>query len=294
MMHSKWRLFPLLLAIFVLSGCDLDNLGSSDRYQADFRETHPISAGGRIFLENFNGSIDISGWDEKTVEISGTKYASREEVLEALKIDVVPSGDSLRIRTIRPSGHGGNMGARYTIRAPRGVTLDRIRSSNGSIRVREIEGPVRLETSNGSIEIDAAAGPAVLRTSNGRIRAGEVRRGLDATTSNGSITAVLDDVEPGQPIRLRTSNGSVELSLAQLPDNEVNVGTSNGSITLRLPSAVSARIRATTSNGRITHEFGSQFQGRAEKNILEGTIGAGGGPSITLSTSNSSIRLLKR
>lgn len=293
-MRQQVLFYALVPALLCLGGCDLEDFGDASRYQAEFRETHPMPAGGRLYLENFNGSIDISGWDQPSAEISGIKYAARESALDALKIDVVASGDLLRIRTVRPSGHSGNMGVRYVIRVPRSATLERIISSNGAIRVHDLDGAVRLETSNGAIELTSTGGPAFVRTSNGRIQASGVRRGLDASTSNGGITAVLTDVEPGQSIRLQTSNGSVDLSLDRLDAaNEVSVNTSNASITLRMPAETGARITARTSNGRITNEFNSVFEGRSERNRLEGTLGDGGA-RISLATSNGSIRLLKR
>jgi hypothetical protein len=293
-MRAKTAIIALLPALLVSAGCDLEEFGEATRYQAEFKESHPLPPGGRLYLENFNGSIEIKGWDEPTAEIAGTKYASRESALDAIRIDVVASGDSLRVRTVRPSGHSGNMGARYVIRVPKRVTLERILTSNGAIRVEGIEGALRLETSNGAVELNSASGPAVVRTSNGRIQATGVGRGLDAQTSNGSIRAVITQVEPGQAIRLRSSNGSVDLSLDRLDaSNEVEVNTSNAGIALRIPPGTGARITARTSNGRITNEFDSDFMGRIEKNRLEGTLGKGG-TRISLATSNGSIRLLRR
>jgi hypothetical protein len=60
-----------------------------------------------------------------------------------------------------------------------------------------------------------------------------------------------------------------------------------------LPQSVAADVKVSTSNGGLTNEFESSFQGRSEKHRLDGTIG-GGGPLLSLSSSNGSIRLLKR
>jgi len=291
-MQRRWFALPLFFSLTFLAGCDLEEFGSSTRYQADFHESHPFKSGGRLYVENLNGSIEISGWDQDTVDISGTKYASTEAVLSALKVDVVASGDSIRIRTVRPSGHSGNMGARYVIRVPRGTTLERIESSNGAIRAMEIDAPLRLETSNGAIEINSVGGPADLKTSNGGIRAEGVQHGIDATTSNGSIRVVLGKVEERRPVRLHSSNGSVDLTVDDLSNSDVDVRTSNATITARLPQSISADLKANTSNGSLTNEFESVFQGRSGKNYLDGTIG-GGGPSLVLTTSNGSIRLLR-
>jgi DUF4097 and DUF4098 domain-containing protein YvlB len=252
-----------------------------------------MKAGGRLYIENFNGSLEISGWDQETADVSGTKYASTEAVLEALKIDVLASGDSIRIRTVRPSGHRGNMGARFVIKVPRRTTLERIESSNGAIRVRDVEASARLETSNGSIELTSVAGPVTARTSNGAVRADGIARGIDAETSNGSVRASLAKVEERRLVRLHTSNGAIEFTAEDLGGNAVDASTSNGSITVRLPSATSVDLKARTSNARITNEFESVFEGRSGKNYAEGPIN-GGGPQMSLSTSNGSIRILRR
>ena len=292
-MARRWCAVPILLSLGLLTGCDVEQWGDSHRYQADFHESHPMKSGDRLYLENLNGSVEISGWDQQTADISGTKYASTEAILEALKIDVVASGDSIRIRTVRPSGHMGNMGARYVIRVPRGARLEQIQSSNGSLRIRDIDASARLETSNGTIEVASVDGPVTMHTSNGAIRADGVQRGIEGTTSNGSIRVVLGKVEERRPVRLTSSNGSVELAVDDLGGSEVVVRTSNASITARLPQSVAADVKASTSNGRLTNEFESSFQGRSERNFMEGTIG-GGGPLLSLTTSNGSIRLLKR
>ncbi len=291
-MRRRWLLFPLTLSLAGLMGCDMAEFGDSNRFQEDFHHTYPMKAGGRLYLENFNCSLEISGWDQDTVDISGTKYASTEQGLSALKVDIVTSGDSIRIRTVRPFERRGNMGARYVIRVPRRTSLDRIQSSNGRIRVVDVGAQARLETSNGSVEVTNAAGPVTVRTSNGSVRASEIRGGFEANTSNGSIHVSLAKVEESRPVRLHTSNGSVELSVEDLRNNDVVVSTSNASITVRLPDSVSANVKAYTSNASITNQFDSSFKGRSSKTSLEGTIGAGG-PLLDLSTSNGGIKLLR-
>jgi hypothetical protein len=273
-MRGRLCIFPITLALAGLMGCDLAEFGDSNRFQEDFHHTYPMQAGGRLYVENFNGSLEISSWDQETADISGTKYASTEEALRALKVDIVTSGDSIRIRTVRPFDRRGNMGARYVIRVPRRTSLEKIQSSNGRIRVVDVGAQARLETSNGSVEVTKAGGPVTVKT------------------SNGSIHVSLAKVEERRPVRLHTSNGSVELSVEDLRNNDVVVSSSNASITVRLPGSVSANVKAHTSNASITNEFDSSFKGRSSKTSLEGTIGAGG-PLLDLSTSNGSIKLLR-
>jgi hypothetical protein len=84
-MRAKTAIIALLPALLVSAGCDLEEFGEATRYQAEFKESHPLPPGGRLYLENFNGSIEIKGWDEPTAEIAGTKYASRESALDATR-----------------------------------------------------------------------------------------------------------------------------------------------------------------------------------------------------------------
>jgi DUF4097 and DUF4098 domain-containing protein YvlB len=304
------RLF-LVAPLLLLGACDFEDFGSSDRYTADFHYgPYKLKPGGRISVENLNGSIEISGWDQDTVEISGVKYAGTPELLKALKIDVVEGPDSVHIRTIRPSERRGNLGAKYVIKVPRKTELERITSSNGAIRVSDTEAPARLrtsngaihatnlkgnldaQTSNGGIEVLDLEGSANLRSSNGRIHGEGVHGAFEASTSNGGINVHLAKADSGRPIKLDTSNGSIDLTLDSANQNDVIASTSNAGITVRMPPSIAARVKAHTSNASISSDFDVQVQGTISKHSLEGTIGSGG-PLLDLSTSNGGIRLQK-
>jgi len=308
----RYQLALALAASLALVGCDYDGegWGSSTRYKEDFSETHALAAGGRVFLENFNGSVELLGWDRDSVEITGTKYAASREVMEQMKIEVVSEPNSLRIRTIRPAVRNCNCGAKYVLRLPRKVTLDRIETSNGSLRAEALRGEARLRTSNGSLKVadfegtlDASTsnggvevmgyrGHATLKTSNGRIRGTDLKGRIDATTSNGSIDATVAEPEAGLPLRFTTSNGSINVTLEKWVNTGLVARTSNSSINLRLPEGVNAQLQASTSNGSINTEF-EVTTTQMSKNRLEGRMGAGG-PLVDLATSNGGIRVLRR
>lgn len=297
-------------ALLLLSaGCDFEDFGGVNTQKEAFEKSFPMQPGGRLTVENFNGSIEVSAWDENSVRISGTKFAPTQQLLDAIRIDMTASGDSLRVRTVRPTERRGNMGATYVIRVPRKTGLERLESSNGSIRVEDVEGNARLktsngsvrvtglkgsveaQTSNGSIELLGHGGGAVLQTSNGSVRADGVRGTFQATTSNGKIAARLIESDPKRPIKVSSSNGSVDLTIEKLSGNDVYAHTSNSSITLRLPAKVGARIHARTSNSTVQSDF-DVAGGRVSKGRLEGEVG-GGGPVIDLVSSNGPIRLAR-
>lgn len=298
---------PLLLAA---AGCDLgDILADSARFREEFSYSYPLKPGGVLWLESFNGAVEILSWEKDEVRITGEKYARTESELRDVKIEVSAAPDAVRIRTVRPQRRG-DMGARYVLRVPRQVELERIVTSNGSIRVEDIRGACRLETSNGSITLrrisgrieartsnasitaDQLTSDASLRTSNGSIRLDQMEGSLEAVTSNAGIYARLSRSAPGRTLRLETSNGSIELTMEAFEQNEIRAATSNASITLRLPESTKARLKAATSNASIHSDFPSLTQ-TTGKDHLEGDIG-GGGPLIQLTSSNGSIRVLRR
>jgi DUF4097 and DUF4098 domain-containing protein YvlB len=300
--------FGLAAGMVSLVGCDAAEWGDSNRFKEEFHASHGLKAGGRIDLENFNGSVEITGWDKETVEINATRFASTEEGLASLKIDIDSSPDSIRIRTVRPMDRRGNRGVRYVISAPRKAVLGRIESTNGSIRVTQIDGNARLKTTNGairadfltgdlearttngSIEVQQSKGAALLHTTNGSIRADGVKGALEAETTNASVDVRLSEPAPDSTIKVGTTNGRITLALDALRNNNVIADSNNGNITLRLPSNTSARVKAHTSNGSIQNDFQMAVEGPISKHRLEGTIG-GGGPLLDLSTSNANIRI---
>ncbi len=301
-----WKL-ALPAVAFLLTGCDEINFGDSDRYKDDFHYSYPLSPGGRVSLEGFNGTVEIVGWDKDTIEINGTKYASTQERLAEMKVEIDAQPSSVRIHTSRPTMRG-NMGVRYSIRVPRKAVLDQIVTSNGAIKIEDIDGVARLktsngqlkvtrlngsleaETSNGGVDIMDTSGQVRVHTSNGGVKAEITKGSFEATTSNGSIRATLRDSDSSKPVVLHSSNGGIDVTLDKM--HEVRADSSNSSITVRLPANANARLRAHTSNSSIATDFGVSAQGTLSKHHLEGNIGSGG-PLLDLSTSNGGIRVLR-
>jgi DUF4097 and DUF4098 domain-containing protein YvlB len=279
------------------------------RVEARFHQTYPLQPGAKLTLENVNGSVEITAWDQNTLDITATRYAESQELLDQLKIDVsVSSGDAL-IRTLPPT-QPGDASVKYVIKAPRRVELSGIRSTNGSIRIdglgaganlrttngsvhaTKTRGRLQIATSNGSVQIQDVEGDTEVRTSNGAVQASKIRGPVAATTSNGSVKVDLEDSRGG-PVTLKTSNGGVDLNLGAVSRSDVQASTSNGSITVRIPASSGANVKAQTSrNSRISSDFDIREEGDTSPSRLEGIVGSGG-PKLDLTTSQGSIRILK-
>lgn len=297
-----------LAAALLLAGCD--GMAGFEGVNEDFHNSYNMPSGGHLDLTNKNGSLEITGWDRNSVEISGTKYAPDREGLRDVKVEIRQDGDRLTVRTETPKHdwHGGGYGVRYRIHVPRRFTLDRVETTNGAVTAEDLEGGGKLkstngklamahlmgdytlETTNGSVELEDLSGMQRATTTNGSVR-GQLKEGnLEAESTNGTIDLTLMKPKSDRPIKLSTTNGSIKLAVAEFHANPIHVETTHGSITLRLPSDVNGRLRAETSLAKISSDVPLTSTDEQSKHVLAGRFGSGG-PAIDASTTTGAIHI---
>ena len=235
---------------------------SSQEIRDEFHQTYPLSATGRVSLENLNGGVQIKVWDRAAVQLDAIKKAYRKERLDEAKIEVTATEENIRIKTEYPDENQTfNSGERrynnpaiveYTLTVPRKAVLESIELVNGSLDIDGVEGDVKASSINGKVVARGLMGEAKL------------------STINGQLHATFTRVEESKPISL---------------------GSVNGGVTLIIPSDANASIRAGTVHGGITNDFGLQVRhGEYVGHDLEGQIGTGG-PRIKIGNVNGSIKI---
>jgi len=91
-----------------------------------------------------------------------------------------------------------------------------------------------------------------------------------------------------------TTNGRLEIEVAQVAGGGVRLETTNGSIELRLPRSAKADVRARAVNGGVrTSDLEVESSGEPARRRVEGRLN-GGGPLIQISTVNGGITLIGR
>jgi tRNA A-37 threonylcarbamoyl transferase component Bud32 len=247
------------------------NLVTTDAIQQDFNQTLPLSAKGRIRLDNVNGRVEIAGWDGNDVVIKALKHGRTRESVDAVKINVDSSPDEIAIHTEQSSGepgfsgiwswfkNGGNNKAvvDYAIQVPRHARLANISSVNGRVVIDDISGDIEASAVNGEMQVHDAAGSLKLSTVNGRIVAELVSLGGSQSVSFSSV------------------NGQIEATLPAGANAEVSASTVNGGLTSEFPALVvqkefpvskhlkgtlgngGARVKASTVNGGIRFRRGA-------------------------------------
>jgi len=211
----------------------------------EFHQTYAMTPDGRIELDNINGDVHISSWDQNQVKVDAVKYADTKERLEEAKIEIDSGKDYLSIRTKYPDhdrnwnwgSHNNPASVEYTLTVPRTAHLDEIKLINGALDITGVSGEVKASCINGRLEAHNLVGRAQLETINGR---------LDARF----------DALAGPSVELSSVNGSVDLTI---------------------PSDAKAQLEASTVSGGINNDFGlhvnrHQFVGHN----LRGELGTGG------------------
>jgi len=179
-------------------------------------------------------------------------------------VEIKTSGGSIDVRNLASAVQGTTAGGSITLRNVTGQ-ID-AHTAGGGISAERINGAAALSTSGGSIDIDASTGDLDVHTSDGSINLNSIDGRVKATTSGGSIHA-----------EVHVNHG-------------VYLTTAGGTITLLLPEDARASIDAGTSGGRTRSELPLSSTELAERSHLRGTINGGGEP-IFLRTSGGSIHV---
>jgi len=237
--------------------------------QTDFQWHGSLTSGQTLEIKNINGDVHAAPSTSTEAVVTAVKTARRSNPAE-VRIEVVPHAGGVTICAVYPSADGDEPN-----RCESGAK-SRSRTKNNDTNVRfDVQVPVGVEfigrTVNGNVEAESLNGDAQGHTVNGSVRV--------STTGTASGNTV---------------NGSLDLTMGRTDwRDEAKFSTVNGSITLHLPAFLSANLHATTLNGEIQSDFPISATGTINRRRIDGTIG-NGGPPLTLSTVNGSVKLLRQ
>ncbi len=217
------------------------------RQQSRIDKSYPLNPGGRISLNNINGTVVIEAWDKSEVRVEAVKNIDCDKPYQ-IDVNIDANPNSLQIETDFPresSGRGWNNGIHcrearvdYKLTVPRTAKLDEIETVNGDITLGGMTDFVKASTVNG------------------RINASNLRGTINLSSVNGTLAA---DFESLENVR------------------DVKMGMVNGKIDLQLPSDIDATLKADTVNGSISNDFGLPVRkGEYVGRNLYGRLGNGG------------------
>jgi DUF4097 and DUF4098 domain-containing protein YvlB len=154
------------------------------------------------------GGVYVAGTSSGGYSVKACKAAEFAEDLSQIRVRI--SGNEV---TAEGSG-GGRWVVYFLVEAPRGASLD-LRTSNGPIALRSVNGTVAANAVNGPISVKDPSGTYNIETQNGPI-----------SLDGGSGT-----------MKLNAENGPVSVKLrGSTWDGNIDARTQNGPVTLKIPS----------------------------------------------------------
>jgi|SRR2546422_2435298 len=156
------------------------------------------------------------------------------------------------------------------------------------VDVERVNGNVDIHTGDGHIRLGGAKGQVRLRTGDGHIETYSLDGQVDASSGDGYVCI------EGRLDRLNVRTGDGPVEVRALPGSRLSSGwsihTGDGSVDLSVPNNLQANIDAHTNDGHISVDIPIQVEGNARRTALRGKLN-GGGELLNISTGDGSIRV---
>lgn len=216
-----------------------------------------LSISFKIYVpSNVNSKLLTSGGNIVLSNLKGTQ-------------DFTTSGGNLELSSLRGSVKGVTSGGNIVI----SNSNDEINlsTSGGNVVAENCNGNIDLTTSGGNVEVRGMGGKVTASTSGGNVMAESITADLGASTSGGNIRlkGLSGSVEAS------TSGGKMEVDIAKL-GKYIKLTNSAGNIEVSLPKdrGMDLDVRAD----RVKVEVLNNFNGKTERDLIDGRINGGGVP----------------
>lgn len=303
-MSNKARKMLCLAGMAVLVGT-LAFAGDSDRekYQEKFSRTENLAAGGRVYLSNLSGDIEVAVWKENQVKIeavkvsrAGTADRARENAAK-VTIEVRTEGGDLVIETKYPNNSGGfwsgdniNVSVDYKLLIPEKAALE-VKSVSGDVRLAGLGGQTKVKSISGNLKVKGAAGlqanlvsgDVELEDINGDIEAKTVSGNLAVHRSKGSVEAssVSGDVEirdnaEARFVTAKSISGGIRYDGVIYDNGRYEFSSQSGDVRILVPAGSNFDLESKTFSGDIESDFDIRVVGKISTHEIRGTVGKGG------------------
>jgi hypothetical protein len=218
--------------------------------------TFNISAGARVEIENFAGSVVVRTWDRAAVRV----VASRSE---PDRVRIRSAGAVVRIESAGALGPSRAVDYEITIPATAPIRISGpfndvvIEGAGADVAVETVKGDVRVRGGNGRVSLRSVEGKISLERASGRITLAAVNDGIRATDLDGEISAEtvngdirLERIRSGS-VSASTINGTLSYDGTIRDQGRYAFTTHNGDLVLVIPEGTNAAISIATFNGRV-------------------------------------------
>ena len=268
-------------------------------------ETVDAAADGHVDISNTAGSIEVYGWSNERVEVTGELGDRVEELV--LERD----GDTVTVKVKVPRNGGSRIASDIVVRVPEMSSID-VSGVSADIEVEDVLGEQSLHTVSGDIETETIAADVEAASVSGDVEVEGDRKDTEteANTVSGDVTlfglggeisaeVVSGDITIDEGaydrVTIESVNGDLVFVAELRKGGRLAVESVNGDVDIEFAGDVSADFEIDSFNGGIENCFGPKAK-RTSKYApgweLSFTEGDGDG-SVTISTLNGDIRICR-
>ena len=278
------RLHPVVVPVIIIAlvsglGILFAQTSTSGPQQESFQRTFALNNGGALVIDNYKGTIHVTGSDGNQVVVDVRKKfdgsdSDRKWWMENTTVDFHNDSGRVEVKVKYPHQNCNfcwNDHSDYTawveleIRTPRQTNIDlngykpeiRLSSLQGDIRIKSYKSPMNIESTTGSIKIDTYKDSIRLRNVN-------VRGPLEVKSYKAD--AEIDARSLGDTARVENYRGSTVL---RVPENTgLNVEFSGGrraSFHSDFPVNTSTRVGYGDSFSGTVNSGGTRLHLRTER-----------------------------
>lgn len=252
---------------------DLGQVFAGDEHSEVVERRFAVAGMPRVRVRNVSGRTRIVAGPAGEVYVRARKYvrgasADRaKRLLENVEVRMEQRGDDIEVRPHlyeQERGwlelfRGGRVAVDLDVTVPREARVE-CQTVSGALTMRGTRGPIEAQSVSGDLEIDDVRGPMRLRTVSGDATCtayvGQVEgnsvsgglrfarsrlRGADLVSVSGDV-AIEGDLDVGQPHRVKTVSGDVQVSLAGR-SYDIGYKTLSGSLESELEASITRESR---------------------------------------------------
>jgi DUF4097 and DUF4098 domain-containing protein YvlB len=274
-------------------------------FAGEVNETIDAAADGQVDIVNIAGSVEVIGWSDSRVNVTGTLGDKVEELI------FERDGDRVLVKVKVPRNSHGKIASELVIRIPEKSSVE-ISTVSADIDVEGVEGEQSLQSVSGDIDTETGKYDVACESVSGDIEiAGE---SSDAETSAGTVSGdiilsnISGAVEAGtvsgdvtidggsfDRAAAESVNGDIQFMSDLRDGGKLAVESVNGDVDIDFSADISAEFDIETFNGDIDNCFGPEAErtSRYAPGLELSFEVDGGNGRVDISTLNGDIDICK-
>ena len=268
---------------------------SAEEISRDYHETFDVKPGMQLVLEHGDGDVEISPWNQDTLEVD-VRYRAHASNLgwsksTDFKVEFRQDGDTISVVAHEPKRV--NIGVstyreneyRFAISAPSYLELH-LEGEDGDVEIDDWNGSIRLKLEDGDVEmsnIDAPRTEVILE--DGDLEIDGIRGDIDIDCEDGDVEIFDCQTERGRiraedgDITVDRCQGSFEIAvsdgdahLTEMTARNVDIRSGDGTIKLALLPSEDLDVKVRVGDGDVVVDLDKDISAAFELETRDGRI----------------------